>query len=134
VLAARPDAVPADFDAALAQAAIARELWQRAAITREDWPEARRNVERALLWIEELSAQRDVARANTRKKLPQPRRPEDLSSQEAPPTPPAELEKLELTPEQLQELLEQLARKDLEKRERRREQAAEEKAHVERDW
>ncbi len=52
--AGQVEAEPFAFDSAIALAAAARNSWQRAAASRPDWPEARRNVERALLMMEDL--------------------------------------------------------------------------------
>jgi hypothetical protein len=52
--AATAAAEPFAFDVAIALAEKAARLWADATMIREDWPEARRNVERALLTAADL--------------------------------------------------------------------------------
>ena len=93
----------------------ARLSWQAAATSRADWPEARRNVERAARALAEMRRQRQEAK---QKAGDRPDPPPDAAPPDAPPPdfePPPEL-----TPEELQALLEQLAQQELDKREQRR--------------
>src|SRR5262245_18625738 len=52
--ASGPEAEPFAFEVAIGYAMAAQSAWQRAAASRDDWPEARRNVERAQQKIAEL--------------------------------------------------------------------------------
>jgi len=79
------EAEPFAFDAAIALVEAAAASWQRAAQSRDDWPQARRNVERALLRLDELKRKKAAAEAKRKRKepdqpkplpAPDPRRPE----------------------------------------------------------
>lgn len=139
-LARQPEAEPFAFDAALSQAERAREAWVRAALEDPGHDAARRNVERALLALEELARQRDEARARTREHEEPPPPPEEEEPEEGPgevveeaaPTAPPGAP--ELGQEELEALLERLAAIEHEKRELRRSRRAARSADVERDW
>ena len=66
-----PLAEPFAFDVAIRHAEKARAFWEQAAMGRDDWPAARRNVERALLVLRDLrrekarSARRNAGRSPT---------------------------------------------------------------------
>jgi tetratricopeptide (TPR) repeat protein len=146
-LASLPDVPPTAFDPAIAQAEAARGAWLAAAASRPDWPEARRNVERALVKLEELRRKRQEAADRMRSDRPKPRprpRPEP-----PPPEPPAPREpervegrpepqpeppRVELTPDQVRRLLETLERKEQEKVALRRARQRAREREVERDW
>lgn len=137
-IARTPEAEPFALDAAIAQCEAARDAWIRAALSRADWPEARRNVERALVELADLERVRDEARARDPRPEPEPEPPPPEDSEdegelveEEPPKPP---EPPPLPEEEIEAILERLAQKDLEKRALRREQRAERSAGVERDW
>jgi len=145
VLADEPDAKPSAFDAAIAHAEQARLHWQRAAASRDDWAEARRNVERALLALEALKKKREAAeqrRLQTKdKQFNEKQLDPSLQSQldDAGDTEEqdSKVEPLltELATEQLvQSLLEKLERKEQEKLETRRAARRARGAEVERDW
>lgn len=123
--ASQVEAEPFAFDAAIALAEAARDGWQNVAIERPDWLAARRNAERAVLWIDELRRQRDAAQAKQPKKEPDAPRP-----QEAPPPAPPE----ELPPDQVRRLLDKLALKELEKRRLRRSRQQAMSSEVPQDW
>jgi len=130
-----PGAEPFAIDVAIAYARKARRLWEHAATTRPDWPAARRNVERALLKIDELEKLR---RRGDPRRQPQPRprpgptpRPEKTDEVEAADERPV-LDAL--GPEEVRRLLDRLAEKEKEKRDLRRSRRAERSAAVERDW
>ena len=140
VQATQPGAEPFAFDVAIAFADKARRLWQLAAMSRPDWPQARRNVERALLKLEELKNKKQ-AREDERKKTdpqPQPRKkptptpttPEDKRAEDAKDDPQLK----ELSPEEVVRLIEKLAQKEREKLGLRRAERKTRMAGVERDW
>jgi hypothetical protein len=122
-----PGAPPFALDLAITQAGAAREAWMRAATSRADWPEARRNVERALLKLAELERMKQEAE----KKKEEEREPEPPDSEED-----ATLDPMteELSPEMLKRLLEKIDEKEREKAEVRRAYQRVQRADVERDW
>lgn len=151
-----PEAEPFAFDVAIRYGEAARDAWGAAAASRNDWPEARRNVERALLKIADLRRQQAARDPNSKKApdAPTPPRP-------APPTPPPtptagpDAEQppdapgpgadgtpdaepgavvAELTPEQVRRLFETLAAKEREKLDVRRERRRTQPPEVTRDW
>lgn len=140
--ASGPEAEPFAFDVAIALAERARLAWERAAASREDWPEARRNVERALLLLEDLRARK--AEAETARKLEPdapPPEPEPLEPPEAAPitepgeeAAPREPELAPLAPEDLARLLERLAAKEREKLELRSRRRTERSSDLDKDW
>jgi hypothetical protein len=78
--AAQPEAELSAYPRAIQHARDARDHWIRAALSRRDWPEARRNVERAIARIAALEAKQDAAMEERRKAKasappPPPRRP-----------------------------------------------------------
>ena len=131
------DADPTSLGRAINHARTAGDFWQLAALSRPDWPAARRNVERALLKLEELEQQKAEAEANQAPKTeaepkppPEPDEPteeieQDPTLQEAPP---------ELTPEEIGRLLEKLAQIENEKRTLREAWQRMRTANVENDW
>lgn len=140
--ASGPEAEPFAFDVALALAERARLAWERAATSRADWPQARRNVERALLLLEDLRARQAEART-AREKEPDapPPEPELLEPPEAEPiTEPGEEEAARepelapLAPEELTRILERLALKEREKQELRSRRRSERSSDLEKDW
>jgi hypothetical protein len=144
--AALPDSDPTALDRAIRSVEAARDAWKSAATSRADWPQARRNVERALRKLDELAR---AKAARERKKAPAPnetpagsdpaaRPPDDVrSNPEASNAPsPAAVPEVDLTPSQVERLLEILQRDEAAKREQRRAlRAARPAAHPsERDW
>ncbi|HLQ38820.1 MAG TPA: hypothetical protein VK348_13505 [Planctomycetota bacterium] len=130
--ASGPEAEPFAFDAAIALAETARNGWQLAAASRPDWPEARRNTERALQKIAELRQQQAAAERNRppSRQTPDQPEPQPQPPQEQQPEP----QLTELSPEQLQQLFDKLAAKEQQKLALRstRQQAPD--GSVERDW
>ena len=123
-------AEPFALDVAIAYGEKARRLWQRAAMSRDDWPEARRNVERARKKLRELRRKKEE-REPPKPKPPRPRpRPPEREAGD----PEVDPQRKELTPEQVRRLLERLAEKEREKLALRRERRAARSADVERDW
>ena len=116
---------------ALAEDALA--AWQSAAASREDWPAARRDVERGLRRLEALRESQGPPRP--------PRRPAAAAASPPPPSP-SESEEMkpptivvrELAPERVLELLERLKQKEQEKRRVRERERRARGETVERDW
>jgi hypothetical protein len=129
----RPGGDPTAHERAVASTEDALAAWKRAAATRSDWPEARRNVERALLRLARLRERRSAA-DQPRPPPPQPPPP----TPEAPPEPETprevELETAELSPQEVLRLFELLVRKEQEKLEMRRAGRRARAGDVERDW
>jgi hypothetical protein len=129
-------AEPFALDVAITYAKKARGLWQRAAMSRSDWPEARRNVERALLKAEELQRKKADQEEPPRKKTdPRPKpRPPPAPRPDAEQAPTVEPQLKELDPDEVLRLLDKLAEKEREKRALRRSHRRMRMAEVERDW
>ncbi|MBU0756109.1 MAG: hypothetical protein KJ645_13280 [Planctomycetes bacterium] len=138
--ASGPEAEPFAFEEAILHAESARDAWIDAALSRPDWPEAARNVERALLKLEQLKIKQAAAKRQN-KKTP------DQKMNEAPPclpppgaTDPGEEEVKvkavmdELPAEGVQRLLEKLAEKEKEKMAVRKARQARQQAEVEKNW
>ena len=130
------EAEPFAFDVAIALGESARRHWQAAACSRADWPEARRNVERALRKLDELRQQKAAAeqkRSRTQQPQPKPPRP-------APPARPPERRPLptpaERTAERasIAELLRRLEAKEKEKQILRAAQQQRRAGAGEKDW
>lgn len=137
--ASGPEAEPFAFDVAIAHVDLALAAWVRAATSRRDWPEARRNVERALMKRAELVASRDEARRRAdeaRRKerdAPRPNEPtaSDRTDERAPTAAPQGFDE---GPELERRLFELLARKEREKLAGRAATRAAESTAVEREW
>jgi hypothetical protein len=132
------EAEPFAFDVAIAQATAARDAWIRAAVARDDWREARRNVERALIAIERLKAKKaaaERARKNPNVAAPRPEpktaRPQDKKQDEKAPT---ELQQAELPADEVARLFDVLAAKEKEKADVRRATRESRSGDVEKDW
>ncbi len=136
-----PNAGPRPFDGAIAYAEAARDAWAAAAARRVDWPEARRNVERALLKIEALKERRADAERN-RESRPAPEDSAPPFKPEPPPDePPAPKVEPEDPPDEgaldaaaMRRLQERIAARETEKRTIRREERSRGRSTVERDW
>ncbi len=135
-----PDPSLLALDQAIVDAERAREAWQRAAVSRADWPQARRNVERALLRLDDL--QRKRAEATQRSEpLPAPRprlqppaeppRPEDAPQEQPAPIEP---QLRELTADELKRLIERLDEQEEAKLALRRARRRAPRSDVEKDW
>ena len=136
-----PQAEPFAFDVAIMFGKRALSYWKRAAMTRNDWPEARRNVERALKKIEELERKKAEAEDRTKrernpnpKQDPQPPPPRDDPKPEPDPKEPEKVTASELNPGEVMQLLERLVEKEREKRDLRRAERGKRAAGVEKDW
>ncbi len=127
------DAEPMAWQAAVSSAERALAHWCRAAQRPGGWPQALRNAERAFVALAELRRQRDAA-SPTKKQ------------EDAPPPPPAptdqqpleeqlpELTVAPLSPRELDELTQKLARKEKEKRRTRIAAQQQQAVAQERDW
>lgn len=137
-----PNAGPRLFDGAIAFAEAARDAWAAAAARRTDWPEARRNVERALLKIEALKERRaDAERNRESRPAPEDPPPPPPAPEPEPEKPPAPKIEPEDTPDDgvldaaaLRRLQERIAAREAEKRKLRREERGRGRTAVERDW
>jgi hypothetical protein len=151
-VATRPEAEPFAFDAAIALAETARRRWQLAAASRADWPEARRNVERALLETETLRKLKAAAEEKKKKASssgpteppppekseappPQTRESGDrrAEGQESEPAPAPRASEVELDAAQIARLFDRLFEQEREKQKLRRETRAR-RTDVEKDW
>jgi tetratricopeptide (TPR) repeat protein len=131
------EAEPFAFEIAMGYARTARDGWQRAAVTREDWPEASRNVERAVLLIESLKDRKTKAERKRDPRpdpkpapIPDPPEPGPKSDQDPEKKDPLR----ELTASEIERLFDVLAEKERAKLEIRRANRRERMAGVERDW
>ena len=137
----KPLPPPSAFDVAIAEAEAASSAWQRAALSRSDWPAARRNVERALLRIEALRQKKQAAEKD-RQTMPKPRDvvvPEDDQREEPPPqaTPEPRADReppVVLSREDLMALFERVDAKEEQRVALRKELGKKERSSVERDW
>ncbi len=135
ILAARPEAGPPALDAAILQARSAAESWLSAARSREDWPAARRNLQRALEKLVFLETRRELMREEARREKPdrpveeEPDRGMPLEEEVA-----VEIETGELSAAALERLLDLLAAKEREKLELRRRRLRDRGASGGRDW
>ena len=136
-----PEAEPFAFDVAIRYGEAARDLFASAAASREDWPEARRNLERALIEIDRLA--RRKAEAEARREPPPAPEPPPVPEPPPPPAPEdqtteeeidAAAQMKELSPEKVLGLLEMLAEKEREKLAGRRERLTTAGEGVERGW
>ena len=134
--AEEPGAEPFAYDVAIAYGEKALRFWRHAAMSRADWPEARRNVERALLKLEELQKKKaDKDEQRRRESDPQPRprpkpKPRGGDAEADPDRPQLQ----QMSREQVMGLLEKLAEKEREKLALRRLHRKVRMAEVERDW
>jgi hypothetical protein len=148
-----PDADPAILERSMTLAEDALALWRRAAISRDDWPAARRNVERALLRLARLRDRRSIADRERRRAAlvtpaaggdasPKPR-PDDGTPPPPPPPParaddpsPASAEPTvaDIDATRVPGLLDVLAQKEKEKVAGRASRRAARDAGGEKDW
>jgi hypothetical protein len=137
--ASTAEAEPFAFDVAINYGKAALANWSRAAATRDDWPAARRNAERALLKIAELEKKKAAARRKRKKADPDPQpQPRPVPPPKPRPDPQEATQDQpqlkELTRDQVLALIQRLAEKENEKRAVRRDARRERTAGVERDW
>ncbi len=134
-----PGAEPFAIDVAIRHAEHARDFWQDAAVTRADWPAARRNVERALVKLDQLEKKKAQRQPNKKrtdpkpKPRPRPAQPRNRTSKSTKKQAPAPLLK-ELAPDAVEELLARLAQKEKDKVALRRAERKKTNAPTERDW
>jgi hypothetical protein len=121
---------------AIRHAEQARASWKAAAARRDDWPEARRNVERARLRVEELmrkKAELEPESRPTPKPVPRGDRPQPSQPQLLPGMR-VEPELTELPADEVTKLLDRLEEKDKDKLKVRRARQAHASLGVEKDW
>jgi hypothetical protein len=129
-------------DAAITHVERALAFWQSASAGETDWPEARRNAERALLELSELRSKKDELGKDPQKApkpKPQPASEDPAASPQDPgvdkrPAPRPDPQVSELSPEQIARVLERLSEKEKEKIRLRRAEQQARRASVERDW
>jgi hypothetical protein len=135
-----PLGAAAAISAAIVHAEAARDFWQNAAASREDWPEARRNVERALFKLADLGKKAEDAKARSKPQpIPKPAPKDDKGipqSQGEDPKPAPRVDPIttELSPDQITRVLDRLAEKEKEKVRLRRAERQAHRAQVEKDW
>jgi hypothetical protein len=134
-----PEAEPFAFDVAITYAETARTRWQLAASSRADWPEARRNVERAMLKLADLKRQKaERRRAGRKNARPRPNIVPGATPEDGGPGGPRETEteavREKLTDAQVLSLFEKLSEKEREKAALRRTHRGARAANVEKDW
>ena len=133
--AATAAAEPFAFEIAIRYGEKARDLWMQAAMSRPDWPEARRNVERAQTLLESLRGKKnDAERKKAPRPEPTPRPLPDPGNVGPEPEPPPDGKISELSPGEVRALFERLATKEREKRTVREAHRRERMTGVERDW
>lgn len=132
-----PEAEPFAFDVAIRYAGIARDSWALAAAIRVGWPEAERNVERALTKLQELGEKRAAAEERNKPRtapkpdpLPLPGGGDQKVTEDGVP----EALLTRLTEEQVLALIERLGEKEREKLTVRRAHRRERMRDVEKDW
>ena len=109
--------------------------WQMAAASRDDWPAARRNVERGLLHMQALrESKQDRAPPPEDDPPPDPDQPEDPEGEEPEEAVAARIETADLPAGRVGGLLEVLLAREKQKRALRKAARAERSADVERDW
>lgn len=132
---------PFAFDIAINHVERALRAWERAAMSRADWPAARRNLERAQRKLAEL--RRRKAEAEDKRRRESDRRPKPKPKPKPPPPKPEPAPEAdqpdgpqldELSPAEVRRLLDRLAEKEREKLALRRQHRKERMAGVERDW
>ena len=128
------EADPVALRLAIQHVEKARAAWIRAAMTRDDWIEARRNVARANRKLEILEIKRQAAEdARKTKKEKQKKKkrrgPMETEEREA-----QMLRASKLSPRELAALLAKIDANDAEKRALRREMRGKKQSGVERDW
>jgi hypothetical protein len=128
--------------AALAHAIDARAFFESAAAGRQDWPEARRNVERAIEKVAILRKMKEEADAKAQSR-PQPQQKPDASNdtgapkergEDRRPTPRTEPIAKDLPADQITRVLDRLAEKEKEKLKVRRAERGAQRSQVEKDW
>ncbi len=120
------------FNAAVMRAETALAYWQRAAASRADWPQARRNVERALLRLEELREKRRDS--GKKKKAPKKKDESETKDDEKMKAPPRRVATKALPKERVLGILDLLEKREQKRRALRMKKRAEQSANVERDW
>ncbi|MDJ0974967.1 MAG: hypothetical protein QNJ98_10945 [Planctomycetota bacterium] len=137
--AKKPGADPRAYQWAIAETEDALAAWRMAASARADWPAARRNVERALLRLEQLRERKKTGGKPKPKPGDGKKPPDDPPKPKPPPKdkrqePDTAVAKGELPANEVLGLLELLREKESQKRASRRAARRARAAEVERDW
>lgn len=130
----RPGAPSTLAERARAYAEDALAAWRQAAVSRDDWPEARRNVERALLRVERLREKRSDGPGKPPPPRPPPRPDPAATSAPEPSPTPANVEAGALSAQEVARLLEVLREQERQKQALRRARREATGGGVERDW
>ncbi len=105
--------------------------WQAAAKTRLDWPEARRNLERALIRLEQL---RERKKEGTKRKKAPKKKDEPKKKDDEEKAPPRKVETKDLPAARVLGLLQLLEKREQLKRLARQKERSKRSVNVERDW
>jgi len=143
--ATAPGAEGGEYDAAIAQAEVARSAWQRAQVARPDWPAARRNAERAERRLAELEKLRGEAFERKKQREERPVLEPEAAEGAPPPEPTDDTRTeeelrtdrepvVELSAEEIAHLLDDLSAKEQEKLALRRQRREAQREPVEKDW
>jgi hypothetical protein len=128
----------AAIEAAIGHAERARDFWRGAAAGRPDWPEARRNVERARIKLDALRLKRDELTPASPPPKPKPPPPRDRTVPRRPddftPAPRVQPQLEEIPTPDVLSLLEKLKAKEQDKNKVRRAQRQSGRYAVEKDW
>ena len=132
------DPDPTALSRAITDCEIALGFWRTAAARRDDWPEARRNVERALRQLQKLQQMLAEAEEQARKEQVPTNPEEEADPQDEDPSseeevPDAQKEPGQLSRDDLLQVLDRLAQTEIEKRNLRRARQRV-RTDVERDW
>lgn len=132
--AALKEADPVALRLAIQHVERARDFWVRAAISREDWPEARRNVVRANAKLDILDIKREAAEAARKMKKEKTKKKKRRGPMETEEREAKMLGASKLTPRELAALLAKIDANDADKRALRRKVRGTKQSGVERDW
>lgn len=141
-VASQPEAEPFAYDVAIRFITKAQTFWIQAAMSRPDWPEARRNVERAQMKLAALQKTKKEKQKNLRSHTQIKMRPQlvpqvladDSQGEAQDEEAKVDAQKRKLSSSQIKDLYDKLEAKEKEKREMRRQQQKQRKTKGERDW
>ncbi|MEZ5966859.1 MAG: hypothetical protein R3F56_23670 [Planctomycetota bacterium] len=129
------EAEPFAFEAAIALARRAAQQWQHAACSkRADWPQARRNVERALQLVDDLERRKAAAEAKRKRQEPDQAKPKPVPPPDAKPPDAKDVPPRPLDLDAVRRLFDRLAAKEKEKLILRRRVAAPSATAGANDW
>jgi hypothetical protein len=131
--AGRPGASLRLIDLAISQVSAAMGYWQVAATSREDWPPARRNIQRAWLTLEHLRGVRSQALQRQGGQAQPPPKDADWQDTKAS-ADPDQPQPLKLSAQQMQALLQELQEGQDDQLKLRKDRRAEAVVKVDKDW